>query len=256
MWRRMDHQSARERTTFEFNDGDGLLTLTFDPFDFSAASVGRLLSLNYWIAPTTFESTDRFQVQLTDGVSTVTVLDLSDNDLETESSADDGSANWRTLGYDIDSAGLDNSNLIVKILVDTNAGSENVFIDNVEFQDGTLGGQQQLVGTVTQVEFFVSTDGGLSYVSIGVDNNGADGFSIAYTPPSGGDYLFYSVATDDDGLVEMAPVLADAAAAVAAAPGTPGVQVPSLGWLAQLVAVLGALLLALGFRGRVVQPRG
>ncbi len=51
---------------FEFNDGDGRLSLVFDPVDLSAATGNRALRLDYWINDTTYESDDRFQVILRD----------------------------------------------------------------------------------------------------------------------------------------------------------------------------------------------
>lgn len=114
---------------------------------------------------------------------------------------------------------------------------------------GLPGGTQQF-GTVTSVEFFVSTDNGLNFVSIGVDSDGSDGFSVQYTPPVSGDLAFYSIATDNDGLVEMFPIVPDqflfvgepppASKDVRRVPALPGL----MNLLALLVLVVPATLAA------------
>ena len=106
------------------------------------------------------------------------------------------------------------------------------------------GGGMQLLGSVTQVEFFVSTDGGQTFTSIGIDSTPGDGFTIDYTPPADGEYQFYSIATDNDSLVESAPLLADDTTTVASTiPDPAEVNVPTLPQLAKIVLALGLLLM-------------
>ena len=81
-------------------------------------------------------------------------------------------------------------------------------INSQVIYDG-LPGSMQLVGNVVSVEFFVSLDGGLTFISAGIDSDASNGFSTDYTPTSAGNLQFYTVATDDDGLVEYSPIFAD-----------------------------------------------
>ena len=122
---------------YEFNDGDGALVLTFESVDLSTY-VNRYLSLDYWITDTGYESDDNMTVSLSNGGLGIVLLSLSGTQLETNSSADDGSANWMSLLVDLDalfaSSGLDPSNSILSIAVDNNASSENIFVDNIRFE--------------------------------------------------------------------------------------------------------------------------
>lgn len=111
---------------------------------------------------------------------------------------------------------------------------------NISYLAGGGSSGSQLFGTVTQVEFFVSTDGGATFTSIGVDSTAGDGFTIDYTPTVTGDYEFYSVATDDDGLVEIPPVLADAISIIQQAATPSEVQVP-MPWYMQLLLLVAIL---------------
>jgi len=129
--------SSGNEQNFEFNDGDGRLDLVFDPIDVSSFS-NRSFRFNYWINNTGFESDDAFLVSLSDGINTATVLDFGESELEANGSADDGSANWKTVSFDLESAiastGLDPSNVNLTISADTNAGSENIFVDDILFE--------------------------------------------------------------------------------------------------------------------------
>lgn len=120
---------------FEFNDGDGRLDLVFESIDVSSYT-DIDLSINYWITTTTYEADDFFTVKLSDGVGTSTVLNFGELDLEANVSADDGTNNWKTLLVDVSALGL-GPNLTLTISVDTNASTENVFVDDV-LLTGTL----------------------------------------------------------------------------------------------------------------------
>lgn len=121
---------------FEFNDGDGLLRLIFDPID-TFGFTDLSLSLNYWINSTGYEADDRFAVRLSDGSTTATLLNFGEPELEANTSADDGTANWRSLSANLSTLGLSRF-LTLTIDVDNNAADENIFIDNVLLQ-GTPG---------------------------------------------------------------------------------------------------------------------
>ncbi|GAB6097027.1 hypothetical protein JCM14469_32810 [Desulfatiferula olefinivorans] len=134
--------SAGSEHNFEFSDGDGRLDLVFDAVNVSAYS-GVTLSLDYWITNTGYETGDMFSIGLSDGNSQVTLLSLNDMDLESSASADDGTANWKRASFDLDdylNAAMASSSactflspetLSLIVSVDTNAASENIFVDNI-----------------------------------------------------------------------------------------------------------------------------
>lgn len=121
---------------FEFNDGDGRLELRFDPVNLSGLS-SPAIKLRYWITDTGYESDDRFEVVLTDGTASESLLSYSEPELEANASADNGSDNWGFLSADIP-ATLDLTQLQLVVAVDTNAAAENIFVDNIVFDNGGL----------------------------------------------------------------------------------------------------------------------
>ena len=127
---------------FEFNDGDGRLDLVFEAVDVSG-EIDRILSFDYWIADTTYESDDGFFFTLSDGTNSQTFLNFGETELEANSSADDGSANWNSITVDLDDL-IDNQGfgetLTLTVSVDTNASSENIFVDNILFAGDADGG--------------------------------------------------------------------------------------------------------------------
>jgi len=120
---------------FQFNDTDGRLDLVFEPVDLTGLT-NRSLSLYYWIATTGYESDDAFYVTLSDGTQDQTYLNFGEEELEANVSADDGSANWNQLTVDLDAL-ISGSGfgevLTLTVSVDTNSGSENIFVDKVLF---------------------------------------------------------------------------------------------------------------------------
>jgi hypothetical protein len=128
-----DGAAVNSNFNFEFNDGDGRLDLVFETVDVSGFS-SNFLSLDYWIADTGFESTDSFVVSLSDGFSSSVVMSLGEPELEAQSPGDAGNASeWNSLTVDIDALGL-GSMLTLTVSVDTNAGAENIFVDNIVFR--------------------------------------------------------------------------------------------------------------------------
>lgn len=124
--------AAGVEQNFEFNDGDGLLSLIFDPID-TFGFTDLSLSLNYWINSTGYEAEDRFAVRLSSGSTTATLLNFGEPELEANASADDGTNNWRTLSANLSTLGLSGL-LTLTIEVDNNAADENIFIDNISLQ--------------------------------------------------------------------------------------------------------------------------
>ncbi|MGJ3251060.1 MAG: endonuclease/exonuclease/phosphatase family protein [Elainellaceae cyanobacterium] len=137
---------SNSERNFEFNDTDGRTDLVFESVDVSGLS-DRALRFNYWINNTGYESGDAFFITLSDGTNSQTFLNFSEPELEANISPDDGNANWKTATINLDdliSNGFGET-LTLTISVDTNAGSENIFVDNVEFlsdfvDDGGNGG--------------------------------------------------------------------------------------------------------------------
>ena len=62
------------------------------------------------------------------------MLNFGETELEANVSPDDGSANWNSVNFDLDAALAGGLGEIVTltIAVDTNSGSENIFVDNIE----------------------------------------------------------------------------------------------------------------------------
>lgn len=126
--------AAFSQYNYEFNDGDGLLTLAFDPVNIAGYDDVEF-NLSYWINDTGYESDDLFQVLLEDELGNQqTLLQFGETELEGNASADDGTANWHLLDFALDDATILEGSLISAIVqVDTNAGDENIFIDDVSF---------------------------------------------------------------------------------------------------------------------------
>ena len=168
--------AADSEHNFQFNDTDGRLALVFDSIDVSGFE-NRTVSLNYFIADTGYEADDDFSITISDGTTTVTVLDFGEAELEANISADDGSANWNTLNIDLDQIiadnGLDATNITLTVNVDTNSGSENIFVDNIAFE----GDEAQIVfGTaVTGAEDDVAVEQSISTDDF---SSAGDGFGI------------------------------------------------------------------------------
>jgi len=116
---------------YQFNDTDGLVSVAFEPVD-TTGFTSRTLSFDYWVADTGFESDDAFVVTLDDGSSTATVLSFSETELEGAGTTDGDPSVWASVTFDIEAAGL-GPVLSAIFAVDTNSGSENVFIDNISF---------------------------------------------------------------------------------------------------------------------------
>lgn len=125
--------AAGVEQNFEFNDTDGRVELRFAGVD-ASAGVSPIVTLRYWIADSGYEADDLFEILITDGVETETLLSFGEPELESNASADDGTANWKAFAADIPT-NLDRSNLQLIVAVDTNASAENLYIDDVAFVD-------------------------------------------------------------------------------------------------------------------------
>lgn len=125
--------SSGSEHNFQFNDTDGQIDLIFEPVDISGFTDVQF-SLNYWIASTAYEADDVFKIVLSDeNTNSVTVQNWSEPQLEANTSADDGSANWGSLSFNVSTSSLTGNLITATVTVDNNSGSENIFIDNVAF---------------------------------------------------------------------------------------------------------------------------
>ncbi len=126
--------SATE-TNFEFNDTDGTVTITFEPFSVVGFS-NRSLSFNYWINATDFEPGDVFVARISDGVNSTNFVDFDSVAMNANESVDNGTANWRTASVNlenlIDNLGYGTSlTLSISVSNTDDTGVDNVFIDNI-----------------------------------------------------------------------------------------------------------------------------
>lgn len=117
---------------FQFNDGDGRLDLVFDNIDASSVEDVQLM-FDFWVNDTGFESTDSFEVVITDGVNSATVLSFGEVELEAANTIGDtgNAAEWNSVSFDVSGAGVTGDTLTLTFSVDTNAGTENIFIDGI-----------------------------------------------------------------------------------------------------------------------------
>ena len=184
--------AAGVEQNYEFNDTDGRVDLVFDVVDLSDAT-NRSFSLNYWINVNGYEAADNFSVTLSDGATDEVLLSFGEPELEGMASADDGSANWQTLQVDLEPllAGDFGDQVTLTVSVDTNSGTENVFIDNVRFESGATAPPPMLV--INEImqnpsavadgdgEWFELFNAGTADVDLNgftVRDDGADSFTI------------------------------------------------------------------------------
>ncbi len=152
---------------FKFNDGDGRLDLVFEPVDLSGF-VNRTLSLSFWINDIGYEGTDFFFFTLSDGINSESFLDFDAVALGDNASADDGTANWKSVLVDLDAligSGF-GEQLVLTVTVDTNGTRENIFIDDVLFAgDGDFQDQQSpnSVAEPSAMGLFAMAVGGLGF---------------------------------------------------------------------------------------------
>ncbi len=125
--------SSSERN-FQFNDTDGRTDLIFEPVNISGFG-DRALRFNYWINDTGYEADDAFFFTLSDGTNSQSFLNFGELELEANVSPDNGTANWKTAIVNLEtliSSGFSET-LTLTISVDTNAATENIFVDTIEF---------------------------------------------------------------------------------------------------------------------------
>jgi len=105
---------------FQWNDPDGAVVLTLDAIDASAFT-DLELTFDLFVDDTGYESTDKFDIEVND----TNVLSLGETDFE-------GSLADVWTSYALDLSAFDGSVITIEFIGDTNAGSENFYVDNVE----------------------------------------------------------------------------------------------------------------------------
>jgi hypothetical protein len=228
---------------YELSDTDGRLTVSLDSVDLSSYSQSSVC-IDIFVPDTGWETSnpqDNIRIWINNGSTDIDLLNNNGSDIDSmtvNGSALEGS--WHTLSLDL--SGYTSATLSFEL--ESNSASEKLYVDYITFMDAAPS-QGSLVpnpGVVAQVEFFYSTDGGQTFQSAGIDTNGADGWSVEFTPPTEGSYEFYSLATDSDGMTEPAPVISDLQASVDA-PAPTSRQVPLPLW-AYLLMMLSISLIA------------
>lgn len=112
---------------FELSDCDGMMTTTFDAVDLSGYS-SSYVSLAYFVQETGWESGDSIRIWVeVDGGVVIDLLNTSGSDID-----DLGiEGAWDTL--EVNLSGYTTATL--RIQLDSNAGTEALFIDNIVFSD-------------------------------------------------------------------------------------------------------------------------
>lgn len=129
---------------YEFNDGDGRITVQFDPVD-TTGQPSRFVNLHFWFAPTSWEAQEMFEVSVSDGMSSATLFSVVGDEFNMFQNADITPATWIFRSFEVP-MGL-GPNLTLSISGDQNSGSENMFIDSVEFSTIPTPGALALLGT-------------------------------------------------------------------------------------------------------------
>lgn len=120
--------SSGSEHNFQFNDGDGILVLNFDPVDLSGFT-SRRIQFSYWVAATGYESDDQFRaVVLGSGGTGATLVNLGETGLEAVN------GNWVNVDIDLESIIATYGEMLsLQFEVTTNSGSENIFVDEIRF---------------------------------------------------------------------------------------------------------------------------
>ncbi len=142
---------------YQFNDTDGQLDLVFNPVDVSTAQTNRSVSFSYWINDTGYETSeggpDRFFARVSDGNTSQTLFEFGPTELE--ANAAPNQTTWTNVSFDLEpliAGGLDQTNVQLTVSVDTNSGSENIFVDDVIFQSATNGGGGPMSKSIPEIQ--------------------------------------------------------------------------------------------------------
>ena len=110
---------------FQINDADGMVTTTFD--DINISSVGDFtVSFDFFVNDTGYEPDDLLRIFVTiDGSTEVDLVVASEPELE----GFGVSGVWQSMSFDLTGTSIAS----LSFAVDTNAGSETIYLDNVVF---------------------------------------------------------------------------------------------------------------------------
>ncbi|MDQ8202628.1 endonuclease/exonuclease/phosphatase family protein [Pelagicoccus sp. SDUM812003] len=116
---------------FEINDPDGVMRLTIDTVDLSSHPE-TTLSLDLYVSDTGWESNDRIRIWAETESATYDLLDTAGSDID-----DLGIEGfWFTLDQDLSGSAW----ATLRIELDSNSGSENLYVDNIRFTDQAIDG--------------------------------------------------------------------------------------------------------------------
>lgn len=112
---------------YEYSDGDGELSLDFDPVD-TTDHTDVTVAFSLWLSGG-FEPTDYLVVVASDNLgNSATLLSLDDVLMSALATPDVTPTVWNNFSF---TPGLPGSQVSLSVRVDTNSGSENVFLDDV-----------------------------------------------------------------------------------------------------------------------------
>ncbi len=114
---------------FEINDPDGVMTVTLDDVDLSGAA-NPFVTVSYFLNSTSWEADDRARIWVVaDGVE-MDLLNTAGGDID-----DLGiEGAWQTVQLDLTGTSL----ATLHFELDSNAGAENMYVDQIVFSDGAL----------------------------------------------------------------------------------------------------------------------
>lgn len=123
--------AAGVEQNFVLNDGDGTLVLTFESVNLSGLSDPGL-SFYYWMAPMGYEDGEGLTVSISDGTTTVNVIEWGDTDLEQRNAPP---TVWHLEVVDLADHldGLNQSNIVLSFAFDSDGAEETLFLDEIMF---------------------------------------------------------------------------------------------------------------------------
>ncbi|MDP6600930.1 MAG: hypothetical protein QGH76_01395 [Phycisphaerales bacterium] len=109
---------------YQLSDTDGMMSVDFGSVDFGGAT-DVMMSVDIFVASTGWEDDDSFFIMTSGGAFDTLGTDIDDSGLE---------GVWTTIEFDL--SGLDGSSLVIGL--DSNSGTEAIYIDNIVFSSGGI----------------------------------------------------------------------------------------------------------------------
>ena len=165
---------------FAIEDPDGKMVTEFDAVDLSGTSTP-YVSVQYYIESTGWEGTDKLRIYVRlSGGGEVDLVNLNGDQIDNDDSGPGREGEWIFVQKDLSSYTAQDATLI--FAVDSNAGTEAVYFDQVQFSsDGPI--------PVELASFDVSTDGqrGVLTWQTSSETNNA-GFAVQHQSPASSDW--------------------------------------------------------------------